>query len=97
VLNLISGNNSGFLPCLKFFSSRFLFFLVPETMSEAAQAIAAKITSLDEQRELFLWKYRDIPRTEVNEMLKVTLFFSKIHIVKLFIYGLLCRNSKDTI
>lgn len=33
--------------------------------------VANKLKSVDEQRELFLWKYRDVSRKEVNEMLKV--------------------------
>jgi len=38
--------------------------------SAEAQIIAATIKNLDEQRELFLWKYRDIDRQEVNALLK---------------------------
>lgn len=34
--------------------------------------VASKLKSLDEQRELFLWKYRDVSRKEVNEMFKVS-------------------------
>jgi hypothetical protein len=40
-------------------------------MSAVAQ-IAAKLHSVDEQRELFLWKYRDVKREDVNELMKVT-------------------------
>lgn len=39
-------------------------------MSAVAQ-IAAKLHSVDEQRELFLWKYRDVKREDVNELMKV--------------------------
>lgn len=34
-------------------------------------SVTGKLGSLDEQRELFLWKFRDIARPEVNELLKV--------------------------
>lgn len=34
--------------------------------------IAAKLQTVDEQRELFLWKYRDVTREEVNTMFKVS-------------------------
>lgn len=37
----------------------------------SAAQIAAKLQTVDEQRELFLWKYRDITRDEVNAMFKV--------------------------
>jgi len=38
--------------------------------SEQAKIVAASIKTLDEQRELFLWKYRDVDRQEVNALLK---------------------------
>lgn len=40
-------------------------------MSSTVYEVAGKLKSIDEQRELFLWKYRDVSRVEVNEMLKV--------------------------
>lgn len=42
-----------------------------ENNSTTVYEVASKLKSLDEQRELFLWKYRDVSRKEVNEMLKV--------------------------
>jgi hypothetical protein len=32
--------------------------------------VTAQLNTLEEQRELFLWKYSDVPREDVNEMLK---------------------------
>ncbi len=40
-------------------------------MTSTVAEVASKLKSLDEQRELFLWKYRDVSRKEVNDMLKV--------------------------
>jgi hypothetical protein len=49
-------------------------------MSDSEKAtvaeVANKLKSVDEQRELFLWKYRDVSRKEVNEMLKARILAS---------------------
>ena len=42
-------------------------------MTTAVQ-VAAQLHSADEQRELFLWKYRDIKREDVADLLKVRSF-----------------------
>eukprot|EP01038_Epipyxis_sp_PR26KG_P008708 gene8708-11767_t len=34
-----------------------------------ALKIGTRLQSVEEQREFFMWKYRDIPRTELNELL----------------------------
>lgn len=40
-------------------------------MCESAINAAKMLKTLDEQREMFLWKYRDVPRNEVLELFKV--------------------------
>ena len=54
-----------------FFFSICVHYSFESNMSAVAQ-IAAKLHSVDEQRELFLWKYRDVKREDVNELMKVT-------------------------
>eukprot|EP01031_Cornospumella_fuschlensis_P018670 gene18670-22867_t len=34
-----------------------------------ANVYASRLKTYEEQREMFLWKYRDVKRTEVNELL----------------------------
>jgi hypothetical protein len=40
----------------------------------SAAQLAAKLHTLDQQKELFLFKNQDISRPEVNEMLQVRVF-----------------------
>lgn len=40
-------------------------------MSLSAIECAKSLKTLEEQREMFLWKYRDITRADCNELLKV--------------------------
>lgn len=42
----------------------------------SAAQLAAKVHSVEQQKELFLYKYQDITRQELNEMLKVYLLYS---------------------
>lgn len=37
--------------------------------------LTTKINNIDEQRELFLWKYRDVSREDVAVLLKVIFIF----------------------
>lgn len=37
----------------------------------ATKKVTEHIESAEEQRELFLWKYRDVAREEVNKMYNV--------------------------
>lgn len=59
-----------------FICSFFLlvFKKMSSKLSPAAQ-VAHQLHSVDEQRELFLWKYRDIKREDVQELMKVLFFF----------------------
>lgn len=40
--------------------------------SMAAKKITEHIETAEEQRELFLWKYKDVPREDVNKMYHVS-------------------------
>jgi len=42
----------------------------PQRRMSTAQ-LAARLHTVDQQKELFLYKYQDVSRQEVNEMLKV--------------------------
>jgi hypothetical protein len=37
--------------------------------------LTAQLHTVDEQKELFLWKYRDVKREDVQNLLKVCHFF----------------------
>jgi hypothetical protein len=46
-------------------------------MSNSGTAqLTAQLHTVDEQKELFLWKYRDVKREDVQGLLKVCHFIS---------------------
>jgi hypothetical protein len=40
-------------------------------------SVTTKISTIEQQRELFLWKFRDISRADVNELFKVLNFLNE--------------------
>lgn len=43
-----------------------------ENVRQTVMEMSGRLKTLEEQRELFLWKYRDVPRKDINDMLKVS-------------------------
>lgn len=68
VLETDSGSNH-FILCVS--ASKFVYCnIVSESMS--VKKVTEHIETAEEQRELFLWKYRDISREDVNKMYDVS-------------------------
>lgn len=45
----------------------------------SVKKVTEHIETAEEQRELFLWKYRDISREDVNKMYDVSSVFHCVH------------------
>lgn len=50
-----------------------------KTATESAIECAKALKTYEEQREMFLWKYRDVDRAECNELLKVNATLNTLH------------------
>jgi hypothetical protein len=79
---------------------------VKTKMSLNATEYAKSLKTLEEQREMFLWKYRDIERKDCNELLKARhLKLCNFHFPlckpfchsKVFMFSFDCRSSRGTI